>query len=117
MTLSSKATFPQISNATDSRKPDMLRLSLGREASMSRRMNTKEQSDWKACWGILWRSLVFMPYMLAIFIGVGSIWLSRWVLPVCAALLIYSSDWLLAALTAALWMVATAHMVDHCLGA
>ena len=69
-------------------------------------MNSNEHSDWKACWGILWRSLVFVPYMLAVFIGVGSIWLSRWVLPVYAALSAYSSDWLLAAGASALWLAA-----------
>jgi len=69
-------------------------------------MNTNDHSDWKACWGIFWRSLVFMPYMLAVFIAVGSIWLSRWVLPVCAALLAYSRDWLLAALVVAFWFLA-----------
>jgi len=47
-----------------------------------------------------------MPYMLAIFIGVGSIWLSRWVLPICTVLFIYSSDWFLAALTVAPWFLA-----------
>jgi len=69
-------------------------------------MNTKKRSDWKACWGILWRSLVFMPYMLAVFIGVGSISLSRWALPFCTASLIYSRDWLFAAVTLALWFLA-----------
>jgi hypothetical protein len=69
-------------------------------------MNLKENSDLKACWGILWRSLVFMPYMLAVFIVVGSIWLARWVLPVSAAMLVYSGDWSFAAITVVLWLFA-----------
>jgi hypothetical protein len=69
-------------------------------------MNFKENSDFKACWGILWRSFVFMPYMLAVFIVVGGIWLSCWVLPVCVAMLIYSGDWSLALITAAFWLLA-----------
>jgi hypothetical protein len=70
-------------------------------------MSTKAQSDLKACWGILWRSFAFMPYMLAVFIGVGSVWLSRWVLPVLVGLLVYSRSWFYAAGTAALWLLAT----------
>ena len=69
-------------------------------------MNIKGHSDWRGCWGILWRSFVFVPYMLAVFIGVGSIWLSRWVLPFCAAFSVYFRDWLLAAGTFALWLLA-----------
>ena len=63
-------------------------------------------SDLKACWAILWRSLIFLPYMLAVFIVVGSIWFGRWVLPLCVGLLLYSGDWSLALITAALWFLA-----------
>ena len=69
-------------------------------------MSTKEHSDRKACWGLLWRSLVFMPYMLAVFVCVGSVWLSRWVLPFVAALLAYSRDWSLTLATVSAWLVA-----------
>jgi hypothetical protein len=69
-------------------------------------VNTKRHSDWRACWGVLWRSLVFMPYMLAVFLGVGSIWLSRWVLPIYIALCVYSRDWLLAGGAFVVWLVA-----------
>ena len=69
-------------------------------------MSSKGHSDWRACWGILWRSLVFMPYMLAVFVGVGSVWLSRWVLLVFIGLSVYSHDWLLAGGALVLWLVA-----------
>jgi hypothetical protein len=69
-------------------------------------MKPKENSDWKACWGILWRSFVFMPYMFSVFIVVGGIWLARWVLPICVGMLVYSRDWSFAAITAALWLSA-----------
>jgi hypothetical protein len=69
-------------------------------------MNLKENSDLKACWGILWRSLVFMPYMLAVFIVVGSIWLGRWFLPVCVGMLLYSGDWTVALIAVAFWLLA-----------
>ena len=69
-------------------------------------MKPKQNSDWKACWGILWRSLVFMPYMFAVFIVVGSIWLARWVLPVCVGMLLYSGDWSFALITVAFWFLA-----------
>jgi len=68
-------------------------------------MNSKENSDWKACWGILWRSFVFMPYMFTVFIVVGSIWLGRLVLPVCTAMLLYSGEWSLAVVTVAFWLL------------
>jgi hypothetical protein len=69
-------------------------------------MKPKPSFEWKGCWGILWRSLVFMPYMFVVFIVVGSIWLARWVLPVCVGILFYSGDWSLAVITAALWFLA-----------
>jgi hypothetical protein len=69
-------------------------------------MTAKPDSDLKACWAILWRSLIFLPYMLTVFIVVGSIWFSRLVLPVCAGMLAYSGDWSLALITVALWFLA-----------
>jgi hypothetical protein len=69
-------------------------------------MCSNEHSDWRGCWGILWRALVFVPYMLAIFVGVGSVWLSRLVLPVLAALWLYSHDWWLACSAFVLWLIA-----------
>jgi hypothetical protein len=56
--------------------------------------------------GLLWRSLVFMTYMLSVFFCVGGVWLSRWLLPVVAALLVYSHDWWLALATLAAWLLA-----------
>jgi hypothetical protein len=47
-----------------------------------------------------------MPYMLAVFFCVGGVWLSRWVLPLVAALLAYFGDWWLALPTLAAWLLA-----------
>ena len=69
-------------------------------------MSTKGQSDSNACWGVLWRSIVFIPYMLAVFIGVGIVWLGLWVLPVCAAWFLYSRDGWFATASLALWALA-----------
>ena len=66
----------------------------------------RPHSDWQASWAILWRSLVFLPYMLAVFVSLGCIWLSRWGLPFCAACYLYSRDWGLAAGCGALWLIA-----------
>jgi hypothetical protein len=69
-------------------------------------MNNKSQSDWEGLWGILWRSFVFLPYMLGVFVIVGCVRLSRWVLPVHAALSVYYNDWWLGAAAFALWLMA-----------
>ena len=69
-------------------------------------MEKKTTSDWKGFWALLWRSLVFFPYMLAVFIGVGSIWLSRFVLPLCGAAFLYLQDWWNAGIALALWLLA-----------
>jgi len=69
-------------------------------------MGTNEHSDLKACWGILWRSFVLLPYMLMVFVVVGGVWLIRWVFPLCAAVLICSSEWWAAVGTVALWCLA-----------
>jgi hypothetical protein len=62
-------------------------------------------SDTAGLWAILWRSLVFVPYMWCIFGVVGIIWLARWALPVWAALLVYDLEWLSAASIIALWLL------------
>jgi len=70
-------------------------------------MDTRKYSkDARGFWAILWCSFIFLPYMLAVFVGVGSIWLSRWVLPIYAALSIYSRDWLPGAGAFGLWLLA-----------
>ena len=69
-------------------------------------MTTKEYSDWKGCWAILWRSILFIPYMLAVFVGVGGVWLSRWLLPVCGATFFYLQQWWAAGVAFALWSLA-----------
>ncbi len=69
-------------------------------------MSENRQSDWRGWWGILWRSLVLMPYMLVIFIGVGIVWLNRWILPVFVALSVYARDWWFAGGGLVLWFVA-----------
>ena len=63
-----------------------------------------KHSDTAALWGILWRSLIFLPYMLLTFIVVCGIWLARWVLPVWAALHIYDREWWSAIGTILLWI-------------
>jgi hypothetical protein len=79
---------------------------IGKLVAALHAMSSNGHSDWRACWGILWRSLVFMPYMFAVFVGVGSVWLSRWILPVLIALSVYSRDWLVAGCAFALWLLA-----------
>lgn len=69
-------------------------------------MSTRGHSDWKGFWAILWRSVAFMPYMLGVFVGVGTIWLSRWVLPIWAALFLCSHDWWFTSGTLAVWFLA-----------
>ena len=69
-------------------------------------MNTKAHSDWKGCWAILWRSLIFIPYMLAVFVGVGGVWLSRWLLPVSGAVFLYQQQWGEAGVAFAVWLLA-----------
>ncbi len=68
-------------------------------------MNTHEQSDWKGFWAILWRSMAFLPYMLFVFVCIGGVWLSRWVLPFYAVLLLYVQEWWQAAVALALWLL------------
>ena len=69
-------------------------------------MRKNGYSDWRGLWGILWRSLALMPYTLAIFGGVGVVWLSRWILPVLVALSVYAREWLAACGALALWFLA-----------
>jgi hypothetical protein len=68
-------------------------------------MNTQRDSGIKGLWAILWRSIIFLPYMLLIFVSIGGIWLSRWLLPVCGAVLLYDHDWRAAGIVFALWLV------------
>ena len=46
--------------------------------------------------------------MLAVFVGLAVVSLGRWLLPAVAALCLYSREWLLAAVSAALWLLALA---------
>jgi hypothetical protein len=68
-------------------------------------MSTRTDSDWKGLRAVLWRSIAFLPYMLLVFVGVGGIWLSRWMLPIYVTILLYLQEWLEAALTCVLWLV------------
>jgi len=67
-------------------------------------MNTRRHAEWKGLWAILWRSMVFLPYMLMVFVCIGGVWLSRWVLPCYAAFLLYLQEWWQAAVAFALWL-------------
>jgi hypothetical protein len=49
------------------------------------RMKQRHESDLKGFWAILWRSMVFLPWMLLVFAGIGGIWLSLWLLPLFVA--------------------------------
>jgi hypothetical protein len=66
----------------------------------------KHSEDVKGFWAILWRSVIFLPYMLFSFIIVGGVWLSRWVLPICGAAFLYSQRWWQASIAFALWLLA-----------
>lgn len=68
-------------------------------------MDTKADSDWRGCWAILWRSVVFVPYMLAVFICVGGVWLSRWFFPIFAVFLLYLHEWWQGAVAVTLWLL------------
>jgi hypothetical protein len=71
-------------------------------------MNVNEQSHAgaKGLWAILWRSMVFMPYMLLVFLCVGSVALSLWVLPVFLAFWIYFGQWHFVGGALVIWLVA-----------
>jgi hypothetical protein len=50
--------------------------------------------------------VVFLPYMLIVFVGVGGIWLSRWVLPVYGVRSAVLGEWWQAILAFAVWPLA-----------
>ncbi len=62
------------------------------------------QSDIVACWSILWRSVVFVPLMLTLFVTIGGLWLSRWVLPAVAILFAFAQLWTHAGLSILAWI-------------
>jgi hypothetical protein len=62
------------------------------------------QSDIAACWSILWRSVVYVPLMLSLFVTVGGIWLSRWMLPPFAILFSVAQLWTHAGLSVLAWL-------------
>jgi hypothetical protein len=68
-------------------------------------MATKRTSDLAACWGLLWRCFVFMPYMLAVFIVVGGIALFRWLLPLGVIARIIEAGYWSAAATLGIWFL------------
>jgi hypothetical protein len=68
--------------------------------------DVRRDADWEGCWAILWRSFVFLPYMLAAFIALLVVSLGRWVLPIRAAFYAYSREWLLVTISAGVWLVA-----------
>jgi len=56
-------------------------------------MQLNWQSDLKGCWSILWRALVFMPWMVLVFLVVSTICLGCWVLPIFIAVSAMIYDW------------------------
>jgi hypothetical protein len=70
-------------------------------------LNVKSHlQDLKGVWAILWRSFVFLPYMLLAFLSVGGVWLSRWVLPIWIAFFLYLQEWRQAIIAFAFWLLA-----------
>ena len=69
-------------------------------------MRTKHAAALAGFWAVLWRSLVFMPYMLLIFFVIGGIWFIRWFLPFAAALFLLCGQWREAAFAAVGWAIA-----------
>jgi hypothetical protein len=69
-------------------------------------MSSKQNSDWRAGWGILWRSLVFTPYMLAAFVVITGVSLSVLLLPLYAALSLWDHDSSSAGGAFVLWLAA-----------
>jgi hypothetical protein len=69
------------------------------------RMNTRRHAEWNGVWALLWRSLVFVPYMLVAFVCIGGVWFSRWVLPFYGAILFYAEAWWQASAAFALWVL------------
>ena len=69
-------------------------------------MSPNDDSDFKGCWAILWRSFLYLPYMLGVFIVVVGVWLLRWILPFSAAVFLYDQDWYVAGATLGIWLFA-----------
>ena len=67
-------------------------------------MNTRRHAEWNGLWALPWRSLVFIPYMIVVFVCIGGVCLSRWVLPFYGAILLYVEAWWQASVAFALWM-------------
>ena len=71
-------------------------------------MKAARHSDLWGLWSVLWRSFVYLPWMLLVFASVGSVWVARWFLPVGAVMLLGMGAWQHAGATLALWCLATA---------
>lgn len=67
---------------------------------------SRNSKDLKGVCAVLWRSFVYLPYMLFIFLSVGGVWLSRWLFPIYAALCLYFQEWWQASVSVALWLLA-----------
>lgn len=62
------------------------------------------ESDIGACWSILWRSVVFVPLLLLMFVTIGGIWLGRWLLPPVVGMFAFADLWVHAGLAALAWL-------------
>jgi hypothetical protein len=69
------------------------------------RLHLQGRLDWEGLWAILWRSAVFLPYMLLMFVCIGSLWLGRWLLPIYGAVLLFLQEWWQSASAFALWLL------------
>jgi len=50
--------------------------------------------------------LIYTPWLLLIFVGVGGVWLSRWLLPLSIVLAIFARLWWYGGVALALWLAA-----------
>lgn len=62
-------------------------------------------ADWKGCWALLWRSVVFLPYMLLVGVTVLVSYLACLLLPVAVVAWAIGYQWAYAAVTAAAWLI------------
>ena len=68
-------------------------------------MSNVKHSDWRGAWAILWRSIVYIPYLLTVFVAVGSVWISRWFLPILFLTYAFLEEWMLSATLLAIWLL------------
>lgn len=69
-------------------------------------MDRDRHSGERACWALLWRSLIYVPWLFFIFVGVGGVWLSRWLLPLYIVLAVFARLWWFGGVALVLWLAA-----------